>query len=196
MYNLNYDYESRWASYWHQIKEVLALKPQNILEIGIGNATVSNYLKHQGLEVATLDIDKELSPDVVANVLETPFQGNSFDVVLCAEVLEHLPFDDFEKCLAELKRVSKKYVVLTLPHFGPQVRFLCKIPLLKEVRIAFKIYFPEKHIFNGQHHWELGKQGYGLGKIKEIIKRYFAITKDFVPFENQYHHFFILEKKI
>jgi len=194
IYKWNYDFKDRWISYWQQIKEVLDLKPKEVLEIGIGNKTVANYLKNQGIEVKTLDINKKLEPDIVASVLNIPLKDNSFDVVLCAEVLEHLPFKQFEKGLSELKRVTNKYLVLSLPHFGHSIKFSFKIPLIKEKKFALRVPFPIRHKFNGQHYWEIGKKGYPLLKIKQIIKKYFKIKKDFIPFENQYHHFFILAK--
>jgi SAM-dependent methyltransferase len=48
---------------------------------------------------------------VTANIVRLPFPDQSFDVVLCAEVLEHLvrPVE----ALAELSRVARKAVILT-----------------------------------------------------------------------------------
>ena len=189
-----YDYKDRWISYWHQIDEVLGLRPKTVLEIGIGNKTVTDYLKKQGLEVKTLDISEELNPDFVADVTKMPLDNDSFDVILCAEILEHLPFENFEKALLELKRVSKKYLVLSLPHFGPPIKISFKIPFIKEIKIAFKIPYHPKHQFHGEHYWEIGKRGYSLRRVRNIIKKHFKIQKEFIPFENQYHHFFILER--
>ena len=189
-----YNHRSRWMSYWHQIDEVLRLKPDSVLEIGIGDKTVVNFLKSQGVNITTLDINKDLKPDVIGSVLTMPFRDSSFDVVLCAEVLEHLPFEKFEEGLKELKRVSRKNLVLSLPHFGRSLKFSFKIPLIKEKRIACRLAFPIKHVFNGEHYWEIGKKGYPPDKIRKIIKKYFQIKKEFIPFENQYHHLFVLEK--
>lgn len=189
-----YDFKNRWVSYWHQIDEVLELNPKNVLEIGVGNRTVSNYLKNKNIDLTTLDIDRELEPDIVGNILALPLQDNSFDVILCAEVLEHLPFDNFEQALRELRRVAKRHIVLSLPHFGPSFRISFKAPFLREKKFAFKIWFPLAHYPNRDHQWEIGKKGYSIGRIKNIIRKYFIIKKEFVPFEIQYHHFFILEK--
>lgn len=189
-----YDYKGRWVSYWHQINEVLDLKPRCVLEIGIGSQTTANYLKNKGVELTTLDIDPELKPDVVASVQQMPLPNSSADVILCAEVLEHLPFDKFEQCLMELARVSAGYVVLSLPHFGPAIKFSFKAPFIKEAHWAFKLPIPKQHQIEGGHQWEIGKRGYPLSKIKAAIKKYFIIQKEFIPFENQYHHFFILKK--
>jgi len=190
----NYDYQDRWISYWHQIDEVLKLEPKTVLEIGIGNKTVARYLKGQGLEVKTLDINENLNPDFTASVLSMSLDDNLFDLILCAEILEHLPFEDFEKALLELKRVAKRYLVLSLPHFGPPLKFSFKIPLLKEIKIAFKISYYPKHKSGGVHYWEIGKRGYSSRKIRNIIEKHFKIQKEFIPFENQNHHFYILKK--
>lgn len=189
-----YVYPSRWSSYWHQIDEVLNTKPENVLVIGVGDKIVVNILKDYVKEVKTLDIDNSLNPDILASVEKIPLNENSVDTGLCAEVLEHLPFEKFDACLRELNRLSKKNVILSLPHFGPPVKFLLKIPLFPEIKFAIKIPFMIKHKFNGENYWEIGKKGYSSSKIRKIIKKYFKINKEFIPFNNQYHHFYILEK--
>jgi len=189
-----YVYFSRWISYWYQINEVLELKPRSLLVVGIGDRIVVDILKKDINEIKTFDIDENLKPNVIGSVENLIFKDNQFEVILCAEVLEHLPFEKFEKCLQELKRVSRKYVVLSLPHFGPPIKLSFKIPFFKEVKVALKAPFPIKHKFNGEHYWEIGKRDYPASKIRKILKKYFKIKKEFIPFENQYHHFYILEK--
>ena len=71
---------------------------------------------------------------------------------------------------------------MSLTHFGPMLSFSLKIP------------FQKKHSFNGEHYWEIGKRGYPARRIRAVLVRYGAIRKEFVPFENQYHHFFVIEK--
>lgn len=194
-YSSNYDDEKRWISYFYQIKEVLSFKPENILIIGKGNGLVSEYLKHNGIKVITLDIDESLKPDIIASVLNMPFKGNNFSVVLCAQVLEHLPYDDFAKALSEIKKVAKNGAVISLPHFGPVIKFCLKIPFLPSFRFMVKLPYPKKHVFKGEHYWEMGKRGYPLRKIKaEIKKSGFIIKRSYILFENPLHHFFVLKK--
>ena len=50
---------------------------------------------------------------VNADAQKTPFKTNSFDFVLCSEVLEHVP--DWETALKELKRISRKKIMITIP---------------------------------------------------------------------------------
>ena len=194
-FSSDYDDEKRWASYWHQIKEITNFNPKKVLIIGKGSGLVSEYLKLIGIKTITLDIDETLVPDIVASVIKMPFSDNEFDVVLCAQVLEHLPYEDFSKATLEIKRVTKIGAVISLPHFGPAIRFLLKLSLLPEIKFMIKLPYPKKHIFKGEHYWEIGKEDYSIKKIKkEIMKSGLNIEKDYVIFENPLHHFFILKK--
>ena len=109
----SYDLKGRFISYWHQIHEIIRLRPKRVLEIGIGNGFVSKYLKERRTNVLTLDIDKNLNPDIVGSVLDVPFSDNSFEVVVCYELLEHLQYENFYKALSEIFRVSKSYAILS-----------------------------------------------------------------------------------
>ncbi|OGD25321.1 hypothetical protein A2819_00365 [Candidatus Azambacteria bacterium RIFCSPHIGHO2_01_FULL_40_24] len=194
-FSTNYDDEKRWMSYFHQVKEVLAFKPESVLVVGKGNGLVAEYLKLSGIKVITVDIDENVKPDVIASVIKMPFKDEEFDIALCAQVLEHLPYNDFEKSLLEIKRVVKNAAVISLPHFGPAIKFCLKIPLLPPMRFMIKLLYPIKHKFKGEHYWEIGKRGFSLRKIKEDFKKTgFKIEKNFIVFENPLHHFFILHK--
>ena len=188
-----YVHLGRWVSYWHQIKSALSPEPKSVLVIGKGDEVVIDVIKSYVSNVKTLDFDESLKPDIAATVESMPIEDNSFELVLCAQVLEHLPFEKFEKCLSEIKRVSKRDIVLSLPHFGPSVKASLKVPFMKEKNIAFKIPYRMEHKFNGKHYWEIGKKNYPLSRIKRTIRKYFEIKDHFVPYENDYHHFFILE---
>lgn len=196
-YNLEYDTKARWISYWYQINEVISQNPKSVLEIGSGNKTVSSYLKKIGLKITTCDFDKTLEPDVVANVLKLPFKQNTFDVVICAEVLEHLQFKYFAKALKEIYRVTKKTAIVSLPHFSlTNLYFGIKIiPFIPKNEICLKVDYPFDHKYDGEHYWEIGKKAYPLSRIKrEIIKSGFSIQRMYYPKENPRHHFFVLQK--
>lgn len=191
-----YAHVGRFVSYYHQLDEVLRLKPHNILEIGVGDGVFRDYVKNNtAIAYQSVDIAEDLHPDVVGSVTTLPFADNAYDVVCAFEVLEHIPLAEFEKALTEISRVARSYTVISLPHFGPPVQFLLKIPFFRVVRFSLKIPFPRRHSFNGQHYWEIGKRGCSIKTIRASLEKYFEIIREFVPFENQYHHFFVLRKK-
>ena len=196
-FNIEYDTKSRWISYWYQINEVINLKSKSVLEIGVGNKSVSDYLTKIGFRVKTCDLDKSLKPDVVANILNLPFKIDSFDVVLCAEVLEHLPFKNFSRALSNIHKVSKKYAIITLPNFSiTNLYFGIKvIPYVPKKEFLIRVRYPVKHKFLGEHYWEIGKKGFPVSLIKESIQKSgFQIKKTYSPIEDPKHNFFILEK--
>jgi ubiquinone/menaquinone biosynthesis C-methylase UbiE len=187
--------KDRFMSYYYQLKFIYEIKPKNILEVGCGNKFLKNILKDH-FNYKTLDIDSKLNPDYLGNVMEMPLKNSSFDLICCFQVLEHLPFHDFEKSLKELFRVSKRDVLISLPFSKIDLKAEIKLPFLKNKRIKMCISrFYKEHKFDGQHYWEIGKKGYSLKKIKTIIKKYFIIEKIINPYENTYHIFFKMRKK-
>lgn len=189
-----YAEEERFVSYQAQLAEIMRAKPASIMEVGVGDQVVGQYLKNNTpIAYTGVDIADDVGADVIAPVTQLPFEDNSFDVSCAFEVLEHLPFDQFQPALTELARVARTHVLLSLPHFGPMLSFAFKIPFLPRVRLAYKIPFPKEHAFNGQHYWEIGKRGYSIARIRAELRKHGRIVSDFVPFESPYHHFFTLE---
>lgn len=189
-----YGLEERFISYYWQLKEVIRLHPKSVLEVGVGDGVFGNFLEsNTDIEYKSLDIAEDLGPDLVGSVTNIPKADNSVDIACAFEVLEHLPFGKFDQALAELSRIAKEYMVISLPHFGPSVSFSLKIPFLPLLRFSLKIPFPRKHIFNGQHYWEIGKRGYPLGLVHTALKKHGEIVRDFVPFGSPYHHFFVVK---
>ena len=196
-FDINYDSKERFCNYWHQVNEIISLKPKKALEIGIGNGFVTRYLRDKELNVTTSDIAHELRPDVAGAVLAIPFKNGSFDVVVCCEVLEHLPYSEFSKALKEIYRVSREHVVLSLPDVTTVYRANIELPRIRPIKklIPHPFHRPTQHAFDGEHYWEIGKIGYPLKKIEfDIRQAGLNIIKTYRVFEFYYHRFFALEK--
>jgi SAM-dependent methyltransferase len=193
----NYDTKERFFSYWHQIQEIIECKSKTVLEIGIGNGFVSEYLRQKGYDITTSDLDAVLHPNVISTVLDMPFSERAFDVVACFEVLEHLPFEEFESAITEICRISRSYILLSIPDSTRAYRFCLQLPKIREFR---KLICPPTlkkpiHNFDGEHYWEIGKAGYSLNTILKVIGKVgLKLRKTYRIFENPYHRFFILTK--
>lgn len=185
----------RMAAYSYQFSEIVRLKPKSILEIGIGNGLLSFMLRQSGFDVTTLDFDPALEPDIVASVTDIPCPINSFDVVSCFEVLEHLPFEQFQKSLEEIKRVTRRYTVLSLPDARRSARV--RIPFLgrREFLIQEPFYRQREHKFNGEHYWEINTRGFRLKSIVTTIESSgFILDRTFRIWEFSAHRMFVLRK--
>ncbi len=192
-----YNTKERFNSYFYQIKEVISYNPKSVLEIGVGNSFVSEYLKKKGLKVTTLDCDENLNPDKVGSVLSLPFLDSSFELVICFQVLEHLPYDDFTKALKEIYRVTKRSAILSLPDVERCFKFFFTNDDSYEIKKYIEMPRKKKpiHLLCGEHHWEIGKDGYPLGKICNSINSVgFEVLRTYRIFENTYHRIFVLNK--
>ena len=70
-------------------------------------------LSEQGINYIKNNLNLNAS---VGSVTDIDFPDNSFDVVICSEVLEHLHINDIVKALSELQRVAKHAVIITTPY--------------------------------------------------------------------------------
>lgn len=186
----------RWSSVWHQLDEVNKLAPDRVLEIGPGPGVFKAAAVAIGMQVETVDIDKTLNPSVVASISKLPFRDNSYDVVCAFQVLEHLPYDQALTALSEIVRVSKKSIIISLPNAQKSYYISTYIPLLGVRYIHLRNPFSKqkKHQFDGQHYWEINKQGYSINKIMRDLSKLAKIKNHFRPNLFNYHHFIILEK--
>jgi hypothetical protein len=53
---------------------------------------------------------------LIGEIENLPFESNNFDLVICLEVLEHLPEQSFKKGVFELQRVADKYLLVGVPY--------------------------------------------------------------------------------
>ncbi len=172
-----------------------------ILEIGKGSGFFSDYMKKLGYNLTTCDFDKNLNPDVVADIRSLPFKESGFDVVTAFEVLEHIPFEEVSKALAELRRVTKRYALISLPYKSTGWEWVFKFPGVRTIfRKSFLDFFLRIPLkfggikVSGQHYWEIDYWNYRLGKVRRILGSHFRILREIKPVLNKYHYFFVLQK--
>ncbi|WP_269527000.1 class I SAM-dependent methyltransferase [Coraliomargarita parva] len=181
----------RWGSLWHQLDLSLKLQPDTILEVGAGLGAYRKVIESYGPKVTTVDVAEDLKPDVVASVLELPFDDGSFDVACAFQVLEHLPYENFIPAVKELARVARKAVLISLPDAKPVYPFRISIPGvgIRDFMIP-RPYVRKKHVFDGQHYWEMNKKDTPVSLVvADIIRAGFPDVHHGRYVENLYHHF-------
>jgi ubiquinone/menaquinone biosynthesis C-methylase UbiE len=97
-----------------------------VLDAGCGEGFIlAEFKKHnlgehlEGIDFSrdALDKGKKIFPYLslrYGDVYSLPYDDNSFDLVICTEVMEHL--EEPEGVVAEIKRVSKKYCLFSVPN--------------------------------------------------------------------------------
>lgn len=105
---------------------VSALQPGTLLDAGCGEGFVAEIflaaipgLALTGFDphAGAIELARGRNPGAtfeVADIYDIPHETDSFDVVCCFEVLEHL--HEPERALAEMARVARRAVVMSVPH--------------------------------------------------------------------------------
>lgn len=114
------------------------LKNRKVLEVGAGNGYFSKQLIGK-CDLSVLDISKHqlkrnpAKKKYEGSVYRLPFENNSFNVVLCSNLLHHLHYP--QKAVNEMERVAKEYVVLSEPNRSNPLIFIGAL-LRKRERLA------------------------------------------------------------
>jgi len=78
---------------------------KKVLHFAPEQAFYSRFRQMKNLDYTTTDLNSPLA-DVKADICNLPFKDNTYDVIFCNHVLEHIPDDT--KAMRELYRVLKK----------------------------------------------------------------------------------------
>ena len=89
---------------------------------------------------------------------DIPFKNSFFDLVFTSVVLIHIPNNKLKKCIDEIYRVSKKYI-LTIEYFSPnneEVEYRGKKELLfkRDYGSAFLDRYPELKLIDYGFFWK------------------------------------------
>lgn len=200
-YKKNAFHPLRIESVTEQLRQICYSGYNKILEIGVG----IGFLKHcfrlfPQISLTTLDIAGDLHPDCVGSVTKIPFEDCQFDVVVCGEVLEHLPFSEFLPALKEIRRVARHKVIISLPdkrrHFGVAI-CLARLGWLKYEWSPIRRRRARREFnYDGEHYWEIGCKG-TLEKdvVKKIREAGFKIEEQYRLWKHDWHCFFILRPR-
>ena len=129
-------------------KNISLLKNTTLLDIGCGNGFFTYYFA-KICQVTGLDFSKkilEINPHnklVYGDAENLPFPDQSFDITFCSSLLHHL--NNPKKAMQEMKRVSKKYIIISEPNRNNPLVFFFSL-IKKEERGALK--FNKNYLIN------------------------------------------------
>ncbi|MFV8226702.1 class I SAM-dependent methyltransferase [Christiangramia aquimixticola] len=90
-----------------------------VLDIGCGNKPYLSYFNGFSDEYIGCDViqSSEKCVDIICDATSIPFQDNTFDTIICTQVIEHV--DNHEKLLREIYRLLKPngHIILSGPMY-------------------------------------------------------------------------------
>ena len=121
---------------------------------------------------------------------------------MCCQVLEHIPFSEFENTIKQLSECTKEKLILSLPNNNRKYLLSFQLPRplgTHKKTLLIRHRFAKPWDINkqggGEHYWEVDAKNCPTRKeIKNIVKRYFSKLNFYTLYENPYHMFFVLEK--
>lgn len=162
--------------------EMIPTVVKSIADIGCGSGLFLNYIKEH-LEIHELigvDFNKSAMKTLktskkVGNISSIPLEDDGYDLVSALEVLEHLDIKEFVQAKRELIRISKKYLLISVPfNQDLETEFVkcikCKTKFNKS---HHKSFFDEKRMKK-----LFQEEGYGVKNMEYVSKKnnYFLIT--------------------
>jgi cytidyltransferase-like protein len=115
------------------IKEVF--RPKRVLDIGCGPGALMYLLNELGVAADGIDFSprsRALAPRevrdriIIGSVTEQLVPDNSYDLVICREVFEHLTVLQIQQAVRNICRISSNYVYMTT-RFHPEPRDLLDV---------------------------------------------------------------------
>lgn len=118
---------------------------KKVLHIAPEPCFLDRFKQLTNLEYVTADLESPLA-DVKMDIHEMPFDDNSFDVVICNHVLEHV--EDDIKALSEIYRVLKNggWAILQVPFFYPLPNTTINDPTITDPIEREKLFGQDDHV--------------------------------------------------
>lgn len=95
---------------WRKYGQILQGR---ILDVGADECGLRDLLP-AGTEYNGIGLGDAVDMEIDLDTQKLPYEENSFDVVLCLDVLEHL--DNIHEVFDELCQITRKYLIISLPN--------------------------------------------------------------------------------
>ncbi len=111
-----FNWDTRYANLLNEWRE--DLETGSVLEVGCGPQGIARYLKNNvtGLELQKIQPAVSNLQIIEGSITAIPFPDDSFDYVVCSDVLEHLPAETRLTAISEIIRVARKKCFIQGPY--------------------------------------------------------------------------------
>ncbi len=152
---------------WLYLKERTSFfnAPHKLLHIAPELCFIDRFKSMENLDYTTADLESPLA-DVKMDVHDIPFEDNTFDVVFCNHVMEHV--EDDIKAMSEIHRVLKKggWAIIQSPQDYSRSTTL-EDPNITDPKEREKVYWQADHV-----------RLYGLDYGQRLQKAGFTVKED------------------
>jgi SAM-dependent methyltransferase len=131
---------------------------------------IDRFEKMTNLEYITADIESPLAK-VKMDLHNIPFEADTFDVVFCNHVMEHVA--DYQQCMREIRRVLKPkgWAIIQSPQdWSKPVTF--EDPTITDPKERERIFWQNDHLrlFGRDYNKELEKAGFTVKEDKFVME--------------------------
>lgn len=155
---LAYELNEIWDEDWfppeddERVRTLAKLIPdanETLLDIGCGNGLFLNHVRAEygnrfrrlvGVDRSAAALAHVQTDKLLANIDSVPMEDLQFDTVTCMEVLEHLPVATFSKALAEIARIARRTIIVSVPYKEDLKASRCECPT------CFTSFHPDYHM--------------------------------------------------
>jgi SAM-dependent methyltransferase len=172
---------------WLYLKERTSFfrEKQRVLHIAPEACFIPRFERIHGNDYVTADIESPLAK-VKMDIHNIPFDQNSFDVVLCNHVLEHVT-DDI-RAMNEIQRVLKPggFAILQVPFFSPVPDKTFEDLSITDKREREKMFGQDDHVrkYGKDYPLRIGKGGLApfedtfASELPESLQKKFGLVKE------------------
>ena len=123
--------------------------PLRVLDVGGRTAVLRQFLDEARIDL--VDVEASASPGLVlGDGSRLPFQDASFDAVCAFDTLEHVPVPLREAFISEVRRVSRRWVILAGPYRHPRVEEAeALLQRFLEQKLGERHRYLDEHLHNG-----------------------------------------------
>ncbi len=120
----SFDQYARYVYLWRLRTDCFGPEPLRILDVGDPFGTIAPLFPDDhtvSIDVYADDPHRDHHAPLIGTGFALPFADESFDIVACHDVFEHLPAEGRNAFVAEMMRVSRGPVLVTAPFADPRV---------------------------------------------------------------------------